>query len=100
MHTIESIGPLLGIIAFVGLAVLALLIFQQARDIRRLRDWAGRAPERAEAAANAVQAAAGARREARLPASRRESAAGSARGGAASRGSCARGSRSSTGACL
>jgi|SRR5215211_136421 len=63
MHTIESIGPLLGIIAFVGLAVLALLIFQQARDIRRLRDWAGRAPERAEEAANAVQAAAGARRE-------------------------------------
>jgi len=63
MHAIESIGPLLGIIAFVGLAVLAFLIFQQARDIRRLREWAGRAPERAEEAAGAVQAAAESRRE-------------------------------------
>jgi hypothetical protein len=33
--------------AFLGLAVLALLYFSQARDVRRLRDWAGRAPERA-----------------------------------------------------
>ena len=32
--------------AFLGLAVLALLYFSQARDVRRLRDWAGRAPER------------------------------------------------------
>ncbi len=63
MHAIESIGPLLGIIAFVGLAVLAFLIFQQARDIRRLREWAGRAPERAEEAADAVQATAESRRE-------------------------------------
>jgi hypothetical protein len=63
MHQIESIGPVLGIIAFVGLAVLAFLIFQQARDIRRLREWAGRAPERAEEAADAVQAAAESRRE-------------------------------------
>ena len=45
--SIESIGPVLGIAAFVGLAVLAFLLFQQARDIRRLREWAGRAPERA-----------------------------------------------------
>jgi hypothetical protein len=29
------------------LAVLALLYFSQARDVRRLREWAGRAPERA-----------------------------------------------------
>jgi len=33
--------------AFLGLAVLALLYFSQARDVRRLREWAGRAPERA-----------------------------------------------------
>jgi hypothetical protein len=33
--------------AFLGLAILALLYFSQARDVRRLRDWAGRAPERA-----------------------------------------------------
>jgi hypothetical protein len=57
MHVIESIGPLLGIAAFVGLAVLAFLLFQQSRDVRRLREWAGRAPERAQEAAEAVQAA-------------------------------------------
>jgi hypothetical protein len=57
MHVIESIGPLLGIAAFLGLAILAFLLFQQSRDIRRLREWAGRAPERAREAAEAVQAA-------------------------------------------
>jgi hypothetical protein len=57
MHFIESIGPVLGIVAFVGLAALAFLLFQQARDLRRLREWAGRAPERAQEAAEAVQAA-------------------------------------------
>jgi hypothetical protein len=62
MHAIESIGPVLGIVAFVGLAILAFLLFQQARDIRRLREWAGRAPERATEAAEAVQAAADASR--------------------------------------
>jgi hypothetical protein len=62
MHVIESIGPLLGIVAFAGLAVLAFLLFQQARDIRRLREWAGRAPERAQEAAEAVQATAEASR--------------------------------------
>ena len=45
---LERIGPYLGIAAFLGLAVLAFLIFQQAREIRRLREWAGRAPERAD----------------------------------------------------
>jgi hypothetical protein len=63
MHAIESIGPVLGIVAFVGLAVLAFFLFQQARDIRRLRDWAGRAPERAAQAADAVQAVADASRD-------------------------------------
>src|SRR5215211_1016461 len=63
MHAIESIGPVLGIVAFVGLAILAFLLFQQARDIRRLREWAGRAPERATEAADAVQAAADASRD-------------------------------------
>ncbi len=62
MHVIESVGPLLGIAAFLGLAVLAFLLFQQSRDIRRLREWAGRAPERAKEAAEAVQAAAEATR--------------------------------------
>jgi hypothetical protein len=63
MHAIESIGPVLGIVAFVGLAILAFLLFQQARDIRRLREWAGRAPERATEAGDAVQAAAEASRD-------------------------------------
>jgi len=62
MHFIESIGPVLGIVAFAGLATLAFLLFQQARDLRRLREWAGRAPERAEEAAGAVQAVAEASR--------------------------------------
>jgi LytR cell envelope-related transcriptional attenuator len=62
MHVIESIGPLLGIVAFAGLAFLAFLLFQQARDIRRLREWAGRAPERAQEAAEGVQAVAEASR--------------------------------------
>ena len=47
MDFIEDIGPLLGILAFVGLAALVLLLIQQAREVRRLREWAGRAPERA-----------------------------------------------------
>lgn len=63
MHAIESIGPALGIAAFAGLAILVFLLFQQARDIRRLREWAGRAPERATEAADAVQAAAEASRD-------------------------------------
>jgi LytR cell envelope-related transcriptional attenuator len=62
MHFIESIGPVLGIVAFAGLGTLAFLLFQQARDLRRLREWAGRAPERAQEAAEAVQAVAEASR--------------------------------------
>src|SRR4051812_40748037 len=37
--------------AIPGLAVLSALYFSQARDVRRLRDWAGRAPERTAEAA-------------------------------------------------
>jgi hypothetical protein len=47
MDLIERIGSYVGLISFLGLAILALLYFSQARDVRRLRDWAGRAPERA-----------------------------------------------------
>jgi LytR cell envelope-related transcriptional attenuator len=73
MDFIESIGPLLGMAAFLGLAILAFLLFQQARDVRRLREWAGRAPERAREAAEAVQAAAEASRG-ETPAAERSSA--------------------------
>jgi hypothetical protein len=61
---IEKIGPIVGVVAFLGLAILAFLIFQQAREVRRLREWAGRAPERAVEAADATAAAAEARGEA------------------------------------
>jgi hypothetical protein len=60
---IDRIGPVVGVVAFLGLAILAFLIFQQAREIRRLREWAGRAPERATEAADAVAAVAEARGE-------------------------------------
>jgi LytR cell envelope-related transcriptional attenuator len=43
---IKEIGAFAGLGAFLGFAILALLYFSQARDVRRLRDWAGRAPER------------------------------------------------------
>ena len=46
MELIKEIGALAGLCAFLGLAVLTLLYFSQARDVRRLQDWAGRAPER------------------------------------------------------
>jgi hypothetical protein len=44
---VQRIGAFLGIAAFIGLAALTLLYFAQARELRRLREWAGRAPERA-----------------------------------------------------
>src|SRR4051812_41281946 len=45
---VEKYGAYVGIAAFFGLAVLTILYFAQARELRRLRDWAGRAPERAQ----------------------------------------------------
>src|SRR5918994_2423285 len=44
---VEKYGAYIGIAAFFGLAVLSLLYFAQAREVKRLREWAGRAPERA-----------------------------------------------------
>lgn len=43
---IETVGPYAGLFAMVGLLVVILLLFSQARDLRRLREWAGGAPER------------------------------------------------------
>ena len=45
---VEKYGAYVGLAAFLGLAVLSLLYFAQARELKRLRDWAGRAPERAQ----------------------------------------------------
>jgi hypothetical protein len=58
MEVIKEIGAYLGLAAFLALAVLVMLYFQQARDVRRLREWAGRAPERAAAAVEDATAAA------------------------------------------
>jgi hypothetical protein len=46
LHTVERIGSFAGLASFLGLALYALLLFAHGRDIRRLRDWAGSAPER------------------------------------------------------
>jgi hypothetical protein len=84
MDLIEQIGAFLGLVAFVALAVLVLLYFQQARDVRRLREWAGRAPERAAEAA--AEAAAAASREAGIePAASEPTPAASLRDRAMSR---------------
>jgi hypothetical protein len=54
----EQYGAYAGIAAVLGLGVLSLLYFAQAREVKRLREWAGRAPERAaELEARAVAAA-------------------------------------------
>jgi hypothetical protein len=43
---VTKYGAYLAIASFLGLALLSILYFAQAREVRRLRDWAGRAPER------------------------------------------------------
>jgi hypothetical protein len=51
VRLIQEIGSYAGLAAIPGLAILSALYFSQARDVRRLRDWAGRAPERSAEAA-------------------------------------------------
>ena len=48
---IRDIGSYAGFAAVLGLAILSALYFSQARDVRRLREWAGAAPEVAEMSA-------------------------------------------------
>jgi hypothetical protein len=55
---VQEIGSYAGFAAVVGLAVLSALYFSQARDVKRLREWAGRAPERAAEQEARIQAAA------------------------------------------
>jgi len=52
---VEQIGSYAGLAAMLGLAVMALLYFSQAREVRRLREWAGREPERAAELAQRVK---------------------------------------------
>ncbi|HEY1355676.1 MAG TPA: LytR C-terminal domain-containing protein [Solirubrobacterales bacterium] len=60
---IQEIGAYAGLVAFLGLAVVALLAFTQGRDIRRLREWAGSAPERDAGRKEATSAVAAQRAE-------------------------------------
>src|SRR5215212_6158176 len=76
---VEKYGAYIGIAAFFGLAVLTILYFAQAKELRRLRDWAGRAPERAqEMEARVVAQAEAARRAPARPAPATAAAAGGA----------------------
>jgi hypothetical protein len=59
---VEKYGAYVGVVAFFGLAVLTILYFAQARELKRLREWAGRAPERAREAEERVVAQAEAAR--------------------------------------
>jgi len=63
VELIKEIGAFAGLVAFVGLAVLALLSFAQGRDLRRLREWAGSAPERDAERKESTSAAAAERAE-------------------------------------
>jgi hypothetical protein len=51
-----KVGAYAGYASIIGLAVMALLYFAQAREVKRLREWAGRAPERDAELAQRVQA--------------------------------------------
>jgi hypothetical protein len=55
---LETVGSLLGFAAILGLAVLSLLYFAQARELKRLREWAEDAGERAVGAPQAATPAA------------------------------------------
>src|SRR4029079_10978818 len=65
MDLLKEIGAILAFVAFGGFAVLVFMTFQQARHLRRLREWAGRAPERA---AGEEETAGGVVSEATMPA--------------------------------
>src|SRR4051794_7792099 len=83
---VEKYGAYVGIAAFFGLAILSLLYFAQAREVKRLREGAGRAPEGArEVEERATAQAEAARRQpppqAARPAAKPIAAATAAGGG-------------------
>src|ERR1039458_4812145 len=59
--SVTQVGALAAFAALLGIAILSLLVFSQARELRRLREWAGRAPERAAEGEQRVSAEAAAR---------------------------------------
>lgn len=44
---LESLNPYLALLCLIGTCALGVLVFAQGRELRRLRDWAGDAPEKA-----------------------------------------------------
>jgi hypothetical protein len=66
--SVTEVGALAAFAALFGIAVLSLLVFSQAREIKRLREWAGRAPERAAEMEQRVSADAAARMRGAPPA--------------------------------
>jgi len=51
---VRELGAVAGFAGVVGLAVLSALYVSQARDVKRLREWAGGAPERSGPGVTAV----------------------------------------------
>ncbi len=60
-NSFTKVGAIAAFAALLGIAMLSLLVFSQAREIKRLREWAGRAPERAAEMEQRVSADAAAR---------------------------------------
>src|SRR4051794_112304 len=83
---VQEFGAYAGLAAILGLAVLAMLYFAQAREVKRLREWAGTEPERAAQGGAARPAAAAPARPATAAGAvqGRPGAAPAARPGAAS----------------
>src|SRR3954447_7841705 len=81
-NQVVEIGALAGLAAIPGLAVLSLLYFGQAREVRRLREWAGRAPERAAELEQRVTADAQQRAQDAVTAPATPAAPAATRGGA------------------
>ena len=42
---VQEIGPAAGLAAIVGLVVLSTVYVSHAREVKRLREWAGRTPQ-------------------------------------------------------
>jgi hypothetical protein len=62
-----QIGAIAAFAALAGIAILSLLVFSQARELKRLREWAGRAPERAADLEQRVTTAAAGRVQQQAP---------------------------------
>src|SRR5271169_2304052 len=67
-NTFTQVGAIAALAALVGIAILSLLVFSQARELKRLREWAGRAPERAAELEQRVSMEAAARAQRPVPA--------------------------------